>query len=622
VKRLLIVGSVLVAVAQLSFADSGLEHALVKIQPNAPYAGSSSLEIRAARNEYESFQVVVNGPMTGVSVAVSSLTGPAGVIDADSIRCSRVAYMDIVEYSNDEGMLGMVPDALIPEFDVFFGEAREAFPFDVPAGENRLVWVDVFVPEGASPGTYTGTVTVSSSGAPEQLGLTLHVWDFVLPSTSSLPTAFGYEGWGVLFGHYDDPHNHYDQIVPLAQRYLESALMNRLTLSSMLIEDWGLYSDPIQWDAFDQRWGDFFDGKDLAFGLRGARPTTVQIPTWGDTDPDKVAFWNEVAQHFRSRGWFDLLFDYTFDEPGDNWADYQAIIDRAALVHQADPDLRVLVTTDIQEAAPYGVEDIIDIWVPIINFMHGKPYNICWSTVYEGNHRPDYDALVATGKDLWWYQSCMSHGCYSASTNECDRAWPSYMIDHTAIRNRVMGWMSYFYDIRGELYFDVNYCYGVSDPWATQLHFGGNGDGNLYYPGRPDVIGGTTHIPIESVRLKQIRDGLEDYEYFLQLEQLRGRDAVLAELAQVITNTYTYTGDPEAMLSIRRSIGDAISGGELFSDDFESGGTSSWSSSTPSDGAPRYRRSSAARVAISPGRPGSSAPTVGRSCRRVVIASS
>ena len=29
-----------------------------------------------------------------------------------------------------------------------------------------------------------------------------------------------------------------------------------------------------------------------------------------------------------------------------------------------------------------------------------------------------------------------------------------------------------------------------------------NGDGNLYYPGAPQVIGGKTHIPVESLRLK------------------------------------------------------------------------------------------------------------------------
>jgi hypothetical protein len=56
---------------------------------------------------------------------------------------------------------------------------------------------------------------------------------------------------------------------------------------------------------------------------------------------DGGAFWAGCIQHFRNKGWSDLLFDYTLDEPGDNAADYQEIRDRAALVHQADPDLEV-----------------------------------------------------------------------------------------------------------------------------------------------------------------------------------------------------------------------------------------------------------------------------------------
>jgi hypothetical protein len=414
-------------------------------------------------------------------------------------------------------------------------------------------------------------LTITSNQGSQNLPITLTVWSFSLPSTSSLDTVFGYEGWGCLFGHYDNPDDHYDDIVPLAQMYVTSGLMHRVTLSSMLIEDWALLTPTIDWPAFDARWHEFFDGKNLPFGLQGARVTTVQIPSDGDTEAQVVAYWSAFAQHFRQKGWFHLLFDYTKDEPAGNAADYQEIKDRAALLNQADPDLPVLVTTDIQEAGPYDVEDVIDIWVPLINFIQLKPYSVCGLQEYAGDHRPDYDGLVAAGKRLWSYQSCMSHGCDENLTRECDRAWPSYMVDHTAIRNRIMGWQAYRYDLSGELYFDVNYDYGNADPWVSQLQFGGNGDGNLFYPGRPSDIGGTTHIPIESIRLKQIRDGLEDYEYLRLLDQQIGRAAVLSLISPVITNTYTYTGSPSALLGLRTTIGSMLSAagpGQVSVDDF------------------------------------------------------
>ena len=68
-----------------------------------------------------------------------------------------------------------------------------------------------------------------------------------------------------------------------------------------------------------------------------------------------------------------------------------------------------------------------------------------------GNTRKLYDPLVAEGKGLWWYQSCMSEGCASAvqpahgnsapgctpgntctGGNDPNITWPSYMIDTPA----------------------------------------------------------------------------------------------------------------------------------------------------------------------------------------------
>ena len=74
--------------------------------------------------------------------------------------------------------------------------------------------------------------------------------------------------------------------------------------------------------------------------------------------------------------------------------------------------------------------------------------------------------------------------------------------------------------LQGELYWGVLGQYSRvkehHDPgllWRDQWTNGANGDGNLFYPGTPDIIGGTTHIPVASLRLKYIRDGVEDYEY-------------------------------------------------------------------------------------------------------------
>ena len=66
--------------------------------------------VTAARNEYESFQVVVNGGDAGATVEGIQVTLPAGV---DAL-VHRVHYIDIKNVSNCDGDLGLWPDAFPP----------------------------------------------------------------------------------------------------------------------------------------------------------------------------------------------------------------------------------------------------------------------------------------------------------------------------------------------------------------------------------------------------------------------------------------------------------------------------------------------------------------------------
>jgi glycosyl hydrolase family 123 len=104
---------------------------------------------------------------------------------------------------------GWYADALIPfkhpETGQPLGGRFPAAPFPVNAGQNQPVWVEVFVPPATPPGTYTGAVTVTASGlAPTTVPLTLTVWNFTLPNSSSVRSAFG-EFWNV----WRDPRRHH-----------------------------------------------------------------------------------------------------------------------------------------------------------------------------------------------------------------------------------------------------------------------------------------------------------------------------------------------------------------------------------------------------------------------------
>jgi hypothetical protein len=537
----------------------GVFHSTKKIRIHRSVNNRKKITIRAARNEYESFQIVISGPVTVIDAIPQKLLGPA-TIGTKHIKIYREGLIKIDKVSNYDGAPGRWPDALIPRKDVFTDEYRNAFPLTVPSGENRTIWVDVFVPPKVPAGRYSGEIILyGQAGELARVPFTLKVWNFTLPSVASLPTAFGFSGWEALDGHFKNKDKHYDDIIPLSIRYQDAALMHRITLAGVFTEDWSIYgSRPIDFSEFDQTWGPFIEGKNLPYGLRGAKMTTAQIPEYGSNDSEKIAYWKDFSSHFKAKGWFDILFDYSFDEPSD-FDDYEQIKRRAGLVHQAMPDLRVLVTTDIQEASQYGVLEEIDLWVPLINFVYGKPYNTCWSYEYEGDKRPSYNDLLSMNKELWWYQSCMSHGCDGTPPDDkCESDYPSYMIDHPAVMNRIMSWMTFFYDIHGELYFSTIYAYEEEDPWTDQFYFGGNGDGTLFYPGTPEIVGGTTHIPVASIRLKMIREGIEDYEYMAILEKAGLRQAVLAKLKGIITDAYTYSHKPSKLRKIRTRLANLI----------------------------------------------------------------
>ena len=173
--------------------------------------------------------------------------------------------------------------------------------------------------------------------------------------------------------------------------------------------------------------------------------------------------------------------------------------------------------------------------------------------------RASYQPELEKSKQLWWYQACGSHGC-DVIGGEYFRGWPSYMIDDAPVRNRIMEWLTWKYGIQGELYYSMDEAFGRKpDPWKDVNLYSGNGDGTLFYPGRPQDIGGTKQIPVESIRLKLIREGLEDYEYLTMLTNLAGYQEVADGISGLLRNTYDYDQNPEKLIAAREWMGREIS---------------------------------------------------------------
>jgi MYXO-CTERM domain-containing protein len=508
-------------------------HGTEKLRPSAPARATADVSISAARNEFEPFQIAITGAATNVRATATDLAGPGAPIP---VRLYRAALITLSSPSSLDGGTGAWPDALVPAVDELAGEPRNAFPFSVPAGETRAVWAEVHVPADAPAGEYRGSVSLSWDGGGATVPVKLTVWPFTLPSTATLKSAFAFTYGAIPMEHGLSG----DAFSALRARYGQLALDHRVTLSR--VDDGN--PDLPHLTAF---YGAQVDGA-APTTLAGARMTSFEFvgrSAYGD--------W---ASWFSQRGWTDRLFQYTCDEPPLTcaWSDIPA---RARSARSASPPLRTLVTTSIQEADAHGVTDSIDVLVPVVNFMDDRP-----GSGYAGNQRWRYDSFLAgaPGRELWLYQSCMSHGCGGTvnmgSPSESDRyftGWPSYMIDASAVRNRAMEWLSFRYRATGELYYETAMAYG-HDPWTNQWDFSGNGDGTLFYPGQAWRIGGTTDVPVASIRLKMIREGMEDYEY-LHLLAAAGDEAFAREVADALfPSAYATEVAPAALLAAREKL--------------------------------------------------------------------
>lgn len=514
-------------------AEAFLESASVKVRAEKPGAlPESPPTLVGARNEFVSFQVILNGGDTGLKQVFATLDPLQGPSEIRDITLFRETYLDITQSSGGFGEKGRWPDGLVPDHDEVLGEARRAFPIDVPANESRAIWVDVLIPSDAPPGDYASSVELMGEDYQASLPLSLRVVNATMPSTSSFESA--YILWDSVMCRAHRGGNCTDAADrdALVTRYQQLALDHRITLSNIFASGFESPTALKDWAKFDALYGPFLDGTS-AQRLEGARMTSAQF-----TGPRTAESLRDWWDHFQARGWAERLYDYTGDEPpyGISFAEART---RAANVREGVPEFPTLLTTTVDAAKGEGLESTIDKLVVLVNFMDGT------EAPYEGPQRAKYDRWLSESprRELWLYQSCMSHGCAygtNVAENRVDAGWPSYMVDRSAAKNRAMQWLVFLEGATGELYYGTNLA--LTTAWSDQFQFNGNGDGTLFYPGTPDRIGGTRDVPLPSIRLKLIRQGMQDFEWLKWVSEA-GDHAFAQEHARRLIPSASRVGD-------------------------------------------------------------------------------
>jgi uncharacterized protein (TIGR03437 family) len=189
---------------------------------------------------------------------------------------------------------------------------------------------------------------------------------------------------------------------------------------------------------------------------------------------------------------------------------------------------------------------------------------------YDQSTALDAEALQR-GNELWSYNALVQ-----------DDYSPKWLIDFAPINYRIQpGFISQSLNLTGLLYWRVD-NWNSADPWNqvnnTGTYSSNNypGEGLLVYPGYQVGIEGVA----PSMRLKWLRDGIEDYEY-VQILKLAGHASdALSLAASVGPDWRNWTRDVNKLLSVRDQIAqeiDQLNGG---------GSTAPAISSTPAPAAP------------------------------------
>jgi len=539
---------------------------------------NQTAELHAARNEWESFQVLIRSywPRAHVTLEPGDLIGPGGAtISAADAYLYRQHQFEITSpsWGVTQFTSGWYPDPLIPFKNPITHEPLTdstkllAVPFDLPARQTHGFLVDLYVPVGSVPGVYKGVYSVKSGiDVLAEIPVTLTVWDFTLPTVPTLQTNFWapehqlrHLAWLKGEGHLESYWQQVaDQCNELVTRHGIKPVLKSYTIyfeAGDLEPDGSFDLGPTYLGLIQ----DFIDEQDLnaiEIPFRGS-PSLNEV-VFGDARYDENTFnptgltkaqmdrlinyissWDTAINQLNDTD--DLLFYiYLCDEPNTEAA-YDYVRSLGTAIRGADLDfLKVLVVEQTTpEVSAWGdLYGAVDIWVPY--FYNFDPVNAA--------------TRQALGESIWTYTAlCIWGGGLSWQT------------DLPLLNYRIPTWIAWRYDMAGLLYWSMAYYYedGLPDPWETARtytnHWAGqdyyyNGGGVLVYPA--DKVGYEGIAP--GLRLKAVRDSIEDYEYLVMLDHMGLHEEAMAIVAPLANSFTTVETDPAAYELARAQLAELI----------------------------------------------------------------
>lgn len=523
--------------------ETRIIHSLVKVFPDEELQETEVVKGTALQNEVFSFQVAYRSQqlIPAIKVEVESDLG-----DRITLRSVGLAPSEYpVQSDHDDNMLrttpGLYPDPLLPlnEDGVLRG-----YPV-----QWRSIWITVNPKNELEPGLYPIVVRfVTESG--EELAkerFELEIIGAQLPKQQLLHTqwfhtdcltthyhtdAFSERHWELLKQYIQTAVDHGINMLltPLFTPPLDTEVGGeRPTVQLVDVEVTGENQYRFGFDRL-KRWVElcnecgieYFEFSHL-FTQWGAKHAPKIMAT-ADGETKRIFGWETDASGEAYRAFLNQFLPQLVD-----WIRENGLESRSYFHISDEPTLDHL---ESYESARNIVKDLLKGF-PIIDAL--SDYDFYEKGLVE-NPIPANDHIepfLEHGVTPLWTYYCVSQ--YRKVSNR--------FFSMPSARNRILGYQLYKYDAAGFLHWGYNFWYTqyskqIIDPFRVTDAGGAfpSGDAYLVYPGEDG--------PIESIRMEVMYEALQDLRALRLLEELIGRDAVLAALDEGLDEPITFSSYP------------------------------------------------------------------------------
>ncbi len=390
-------------------------------------------------------------------------------------------------------------DALIP-----FNSLR------IEPEQNCTIWMTIKTDIKTPAKKHIGQIKIQCKHDTIIIPITINVINFTIPIVPSIPVTFGIiedklEKFYKLKKTSPDREKIFADWFNFLCRYRISPYFCRWLKNSMAHE-----VKPLPVPLTDKKAKKYLCNPVI---------TRYAIPFYSVTQKEL----KNIINLLKSLNILNKSFFYIWDEP-DNIETYHKIYHHIDTIRKIAPEAKILTTF-------YCGPNKSDIF-NIIDKMRTYTNIFCissWAFHADEDIPIRFKKLLNDNEELWTYVCCGP-----------SNPQPNLHLGMKAIQNRAILWRIWKEQIDGFLYWAVN-SFDIKNNRQIDLRKDlPPGDGLLIYPGE---IFKTKH-PIASIRLEQIRAGLQDYEYLKSAEKTIGRSKTLKILNSVYKSPIEFTDNP------------------------------------------------------------------------------